>query len=284
MKTKNERREIKTKIYCKSIDCRSGIFFLLYYEHSSYDKIFVMPNNVNGATYEDVIRLIKELFNVAIIGDEHHQTSGNDQTVFVTPPEKQKYVIGKKIRKSEGFQIVVSKNFVIKNKEKFLNFLAKLVSEKIIENIHGSVSYDLGENHYLINLNFVINDDNIPYMQKICRNFNNINCIFKHGRKDSAILFCEVRTKLYPIDEKTDEFWDYTVDFLYDGGHQYPLPRVTVSINQAGNVLIHSCPEKTLVLTREIYAKNLEQGLDILRAEMKNLGLDIRIVEKRRVR
>lgn len=262
----------RNEIYCKAFNTKHGIVFDLNYNHSLYHELHILPNR--GVTYDEIARAIKSSFAVAKIGEETHPAYGNDKTIFLT-------LAGKKF--SKGFYLVVSKKFVMLNKKNFLGLLANLLSKKKIISVRGGLSYNLKGKHYFINLNFALSSDIIPYMQQICRNFSNINCIFKYARKAYVILFCETITDLYPVDRSAANFRPYSLSVCANG-QEYLQLDFDVFVNNAGNAFIHSSPLKTFVLTREIYAKTLNAAFDILRAEMKNLGLDIKVAEKRRIR
>ncbi len=286
MDEKSEKSVLKSKLYYKTyspVDYKYGYFTSVHFDQDLFDDISVSLNSEENITYDRLLKQLKRKYDVVLIGCEKHPTQGSDKAIFVTPPEERERTINNTVFKSNTFKLVVSKTFVMKNKKAFLGLLGKLVSEEKITNIRGSISYDLNEKHHFINLNFAINDSSVPYMQQIRQNFDNINCVFKYAKKEVVFLFCEIITRLYSVDKKTAKFLPYSISF-YKEGQEYPLPEISIFINKAGNVFIHSCPEKTLVLTREIYAKNLKEGLDILKSEMKNLGFDIKVVEKRRIR
>lgn len=118
-------------------------------------------------------------------------------------------------------------------------------------------------------------------MFRICGNYDKLNCLFKYRLNDAVTVFCEIRSHIYSFKEGY-ESWDYSLDYAEKNGKSPALTDFHVLINSSGNVKFMSNAEKPNILAREFYAKNLDEGVAILAGEMKNLGFNIRIAEKRR--
>ncbi len=243
---------------------------------TEFDEVSITANNYEGFTSNDIVKRLKEAYKMVLIGDEEHPTKGNDTALFVTPPEKRERTVKNVIFKSDSFKILVSKRFILNNKSGFLGLLAKLISNNIIRFIRGGLSYETNGKFIFINLNNALESKDKWFSQKVCQNYDNIKCLFKHKYKDIATIFWETKTKRYSFGEEQSDSQVY--DFVYaDNESEYPLPLALMAINTSGNVKIEFAYEKLSILTTVIYAKDLDDGLDILKEKMKNLGLDVKL-------
>lgn len=279
MNKKDKEPEPKNSISYDQIRDKHGKFFIVYFNHDVYDKISVMPNHSQGFKYDDILKRLKEVYNVVIIGDSRHPTKGNDAALFVTPPEKREYTIKRDIFRMEGFKIVVNKRFIIKNKAGFLSLLGKLISENLIDSIRGSLSYNKNSNYVYINLNNAIKGENVPFWHNIYLNFENLKCIFKHKKGDIVTVFSETTSKFYPIEKSYEMHQNLVLKLKGIIANNYSSQLLSVGRNEQGNVKLHLA-EKLNVISRIIYAKSFDEGFLILKQEMKNLGFEVEVGEK----
>ncbi len=278
MKNQNKKPTYGDKIYYEQICTKYRTIFIVNFNHGLYDKILVCPNYSEGVTYDDIIKRLREIYKIVFIGTKETPTKGADDALLVTSFERRRDNIEEDFLEPSLFTLLVNKKFVIRNKNNFLDLLMKLVSEHFISYVAGKISYDINDEHFFINLNVAFRSKVPKFMPKIYYNYNNIKCLFKHKRDDKVTLFCETKSRKYLIDTEHDECLNYIFNFIEDGNHKYWTSGAYIYVNFTGNVRIDHASEKLSVLTKEIYAKNLDEGLQVLRNEMKNLGLEIEII------
>jgi len=273
----NKTLKPKNKIYYRTIPHNNGHFITACFDNKIYDEISMTP--ICYERYEDVLKQLMKAYKVILIGDENYQTKGNNNSLFVTPPQKIEYTLKTELVTIGGFKIVISKRFIMKNKSKFLDLLGKLFSENFIESIRGSLSYDKDSEHVYINLNNAFEGSSGSVWNNIYLNYDNIKCLFKHRFKDIATLFYETKSISSKFVKKPKEIFEYEVKVTGNIDKRSLSFPILESIDESGKVKIRFAYNKFSILSREIYAETLGEGIDILHNEMKNLGLEIEIIE-----
>lgn len=241
-------------------------------EPELYDDISIVPNSEGGG-YEAILKQIKSKYDVAVINSGTIPDSKNKTPLLIRMPDKKEGI----------FKLYIKKGFIVKNEKDFLELLKELISKKDIRFIKGSISYDANCAHFFINLQTFPCTKDAPIMYRICHTYGDVKCLFKHKDETSITMFCKITSNIYPFKGRY-EIWNYSLDYFKEDGRSSALTDFLFLINEYGNVKIEFGGEKLNILAREIYARNLSEGLELLKKEMGNLGFDVKIAEKKKVR